>query len=192
MIYGYAGLPGSYLWLALQSLLVVSVALWFRSRIIVWVNTFLFTGMIIFYLAKSPSLDPVNFTFVIVALLTARFLWWKKERLTLKTDMLRNVFLLTAFFMTLFALHKVMPKQFITLSWVGAAALYFISSILIRNIKYRYMAIGLLIVAILNLLLIDMKSMETGFRVVAFLIVAVISLVGSLYYTNLKGKKKTS
>ena len=148
--------------------------------------------MIIFYLAKSPSLDPVNFTFVIVALLTARFLWWKKERLTFKTDMLRNVFLLTAFFMTLFALHKVMPKQFITLSWVGAAALYFISSILIRNIKYRYMAIGLLIVAILNLLLIDMKSMETGFRVVAFLIVAVISLVGSLYYTNLKGKKKTS
>jgi hypothetical protein len=32
--------------------------------------------------------------------------------------------------------------------------------------------------------------MEVGFRVVAFLIVALISLVGSLYYTNLKVKKK--
>jgi general stress protein CsbA len=46
-------------------------------------------------------------------------------------------------------------------------------------------------VAIFNLVLIDMKSMEIGFRVVAFLIVAVISLVGSLYYTNLRAKKKS-
>lgn len=189
-IYGYAGLPESYLWLALQSLLVVSVALWFRSQIIVWVNTLLFVGLMIFYLVKPPSLDSVNFIFAFVALLTARFLNWKKERLTLKTEALRNIYLLSAFFMMLFSLYKVVPKQFVALSWVGAAALYFILSILIRNIKYRYMAIGTLIVAILYLVLIDMKNMEVGFRVVAFLIVAVISLAGSLYYTNLKVKKK--
>jgi hypothetical protein len=191
MIYGYAGLPKSYLWLALQSLLVVSVALWFRSRIIVWVNTLLFTGMMLFYLANSPSLDSVNFTLAIVALLTARFLWWKKERLTLQTDLLRNIFLLAAFLMTLIALYKAVPKQFITLSWVGAAALYFILSILIKNVKYRYLAIGILIVAIVYLFLIDLKNMGIGFRVVALLIIAMISLVGSLFYTNLKAKKKS-
>jgi hypothetical protein len=190
-IYGYAGLPGSYLWLALQSLLVVSVALWFRSRIIVWVNTILFTGMLLFYLVKSPSLDSVNFTFAIVALLTARFLNWKKERLGLQTEALRNIFLIAAFFMTLLALYKAVPKQFVTLSWVGAAALYFILSILIRNIKYRYLAIGILIIAIVYLFLIDLKNMEIGLRVVALLIIALLSLVGSLYYTNLKAKKKT-
>ncbi|TSA35521.1 MAG: hypothetical protein D4R64_09630 [Porphyromonadaceae bacterium] len=189
-IYGYAGLPQSYLWLALQSLLVVSIALWFRSQIIVWVNTLLFVGILLFYLAKSPSLDTVNFVFAIVALLTARFLNWKKERLTLRTEALRNIYLLAAFFMLLLALFKAIPKQFITLSWVGAAAFYFILSILLRNIKYRYMAIGTLIVAILYLFLIDLKNMEVGFRVVAFLIVAMISLAGSLYYTNLKVKKK--
>jgi len=188
-IYGYAGLPLSYLFLALQSLLVVSVALWFRSRIIVWVNILLFTGMLLFYLVKSPSLDSVNFTFVIVALLTARFMFWKKERLQIKTEALRNIYLLAAFLMTLIALYKAVPGKFITLSWVGAAAVYFIFSILIRNIKYRYLAIGILIVAIVHLFLIDLKNMDIGFRVVALLIVAVISLVGSLYYTNLKGKK---
>jgi hypothetical protein len=190
-IYGWAGLPGSYLWLALQSLLVVSVALWFHSRIVVWVNAVLFTGLLVFYLVRSPSLDTINFTFTIAALLTARFLNWKKDRLALQTEALRNLFLLSAFFMMLFSLYKAVPKQFITLSWVGAAALYFVLSLLIRNIKYRYMAIGTLIVAILYLFLIDLKNMEVGFRVVAFLIVAVISLVGSLYYTNLKAKKKT-
>jgi len=190
-IYGYAGLPQSYLWLALQSLLVVSIALWFRSQIIVWVNTLLFVGMLLFYLIISPSLDTVNFIFAFVALLTARFLNWKKERLTLKTEALRNIYLLAAFFMLLFSLYKAIPKQFITLSWVGAAAFYFILSILLRNIKYRYMATGTLILAILYLFLIDLKNMEIGFRVVAFLIVAVISLAGSLYYTNLKVKKKS-
>lgn len=190
-IYGYAGLPQSYLWLALQSLLVVSVALWFRSRIIVWVNTLLFAGMLLFYLVKSPSLDSVNFTFAIVALLTARFLYWKKERLGIQTEVMRNIFLIAAFFMTLLSLYKAVPARFITLSWVGAAALYFILSILIRNIKYRYLAIGILIVAIGYLFLIDLKNMEIGFRVVALLIIALISLVGSLFYTNLKRKKKS-
>jgi hypothetical protein len=189
-IYGYAGLPLSYLFLALQSLLVVSIALWFRSRLMVWVNTFLFAGMLLFYLVKSPSLDSVNFTFVIVALLNARFLNWKKERLTLQSEALRNIFLIAAFFMTLLSIYKAVPTQFITLSWVGASAVYFILSILIRNIKYRYLAIGTLFVAILYLVAIDMKSMDIGFRVVAFLIVAVISLAGSLYYTNLKRKAK--
>lgn len=189
-IYGYAGLPLSYLFLALQSLLVVTIALWFRSKIIVWVNILLYIGLLILYLAISPSLDSVNFTFAFVALLTASFLSWQMDRLTLKTEALRNIYMLAAFFMVLLSLFKVVPKQFITLSWVGAAAVYFIFSILMRNIKYRYMAIGTLIVAILYLVLIDMKNMEIGFRVVAFLIVAVISLVGSLYYTNLKGKRK--
>jgi hypothetical protein len=189
-IYGYAGLPQSYLWLALQSLLVVSIALWFRSKLIVWVNTILFVGLMVTYLVISPSLNSVNFTFALVALLTARFLYWKKERLTLNSDAMRNIYLVAAFFMVLLSLYKAVPRQIITLSWVGAAAVYFILSILIHNIKYRYLAIGTLIVAVIYLLLIDMKHMEVGLRVVAFLIVAVISLVGSLYYTNLRAKKK--
>jgi len=189
-IYGYAGLPQSYLYLALQSLLVFSIALWFRSRLILWVNTLLFTGLMIVYLIISPSLHTVNFTFALVALLTARLLNWQKERLTIKTEALRNIYLVAAFFMMLLAFYKAVPKQFITLSWVGVSALYFILSILIRNIKYRYMAMGSLFVAIAYLLLIDMKHMEVGLRVVAFLIVAVISLVGSLYYSNLRAKKK--
>jgi hypothetical protein len=189
-IYGYAGLPGSYLWLALQSLLVVSVALWFRIQLIVWANTFLYLGILAFYLVRSPSADPINFMFVAVALVTARFLNWQKERLTLKTDILRNLYLFSAFLMMLYSLFKALPDNLVALSWVGAAAFYFILSLLLKILKYRYLAVGTLIAAIIHLFLVDMKHMEAGFRVVAFLVVALISLGGSIFYTSLRTKKK--
>jgi hypothetical protein len=191
LIYGYAGLPGSYLWLALQSLLVVSIALWFRLKLIVMVNAFLFTGLLIFYLIQTKPIDSINIIFSLTALLTARILNWQKERLTLKTENLRNFYLISAFFLVPFTLYHAVPEQFITLSWVGAAAAFFGLGLLIRNLKYRWMAVGTLILAICYLFLIDLKTMDIGFRVIALLIVAAITLSGSLYYTNQRRKKKS-
>ena len=37
-VYGFTGLPSAHLLLALQSLLVVSIALWYKSRIIIIVS----------------------------------------------------------------------------------------------------------------------------------------------------------
>ena len=90
-IYGLYSLPRSFALLAVQSLLVVSMALWFRSRVIVIMNTVLFTIILITYLSTSASVNSINITFALTPLVTARILKWQRERLNIKTELLRNV-----------------------------------------------------------------------------------------------------
>jgi hypothetical protein len=190
-VYGFANLPDAYFYLALQSLLVVSMALWFRSRIIVVMNTLLYLGILILFLIIESPTNMINIAFTIVALLTARILNWQKERLTLKTEIYRNVYLFTAFIMVLFSLYHALPGQYITVSWTVAAALFFILSIVLHNIKYRWMAIVTILVTGVYLFIVDLAHMEVGYRIVAFLFFAVISFSASLYYTK-RIKKKVS
>ncbi len=189
-VYGYANLPGAYLLLSLQSLLVVSWALWFRSKIIVVMNTILFVGMLLVYLSFSQQVNQVNFAFAITAFVTARVINWRRDRLTLKTDMIRNVYLITLFFTVLFALYHAVPKQYITLSWTIAALSYFIFSLVMKLVKYRWMAIATLLVTAIYLFVFDFANMEVGYRVVAFLFLAFITLGASLYFTKQMRKKK--
>ena len=188
-VYGYSKLPDAIWLLALQSLLVVSWALWFRSKIIVVMNTILFIGIILIYTAFYPSVDKVNFALVITAFVSARIINWKRERLTLKTDMIRNTYLITLFFTMLFALYHAVPKQYVTLSWTFAAVFYFIMSLILKNIKYRWMAIMTVLFTGFYLFFVDFSNLETGYRVLAFLSLAVISLGASLYFTKKVRKK---
>lgn len=186
-----AGLPDVYPLLMLQSLLVVSMALWFRSRIIVVVNSFLFLFILLAYLLSSPSANFTNFTIVFTALATARIMNWQKERLTLQTEMMRNINLVSAFFMLLFSLHHAAPSQHVTLAWAGAASLYFIMSIWLKNEKYRWMAILTLVAACIYLFTKGLAIMGVGYSIVAFLAIAIISISASLFYTNQKKKLNT-
>lgn len=190
-IYGFASLPDTYYWLAMQSLIVVSMALWFRSRIIVVVNTILYVIILIIYLISSPSMDSINFIFVIVALSTARILNWKKDRLTLKTEIYRNIYLIVAFFMVLYGLSHAFPTQYVTLSWTGVAILYLVLSVVLKNIKYRWMAFMTLLFTGGHLLFVDMAKMDAGYKVIAFLVFAAITIGLTLYYTK-NIKKKSS
>ncbi len=189
-VYGYSGLPGAYLLLSLQSLLVVSWALWFRSKIIVVMNTFLFVGMLLVYLSFYHPENQVNFAFAITAFVTARIINWKQARLTLKTEMIRNVYLITLFFTVLYALYHAVPRQYITLSWTAAALFYFVFSLALKLIKYRWMAIATLLVTAFYLFIYDFANMEVGYRVIAFLFLAFITLGASLYFTRQMKKKK--
>jgi hypothetical protein len=188
-VYGYSKLPDAYWLLALQSLLVVSWALWFRSKIIVVMNTILFTGILGIYLAFYPSVDKVNIAFVITAFISARIINWKKERLTLKTEMFRNAYMIALFFIMLFALYHLIPRQYVALSWTGAAVFYFIISLALKLIKYRWMAIATILVTGFYLFFVDLSHLETGYRVLAFLFLAVISLGASMYFTKKVRKK---
>jgi len=191
-VYGYSKLPDALWLLALQSLLVVSWALWFRSKIILVMNTFLFIGILVLYMAFYPSVNKVNIAFVITAFISARIINWKKERLTLKTEMLRNTYLIALFLTMLFMLYHLVPKQYVTLSWTGAAVFYFIMSLILKNIKYRWMAIATVLVTGFYLFFVDLSHLETGYRVLAFLFLAVISLGASLYFTKQMRKKLQS
>ncbi len=191
-VYGYSKLPDALWLLALQSLLVVSWALWFRSKIIVVMNTILFVGILIIYLAFYHSVDKVNFAFVVTAFVSARVINWKKERLTLKTEFIRNTYMITLFFSMLFALYHVAPKQYVTLSWTGAAVFYFVMSLILKNIKYRWMAIATVLFTGFYLFFVDLSHLETGYRTLAFLFLAAISLGASLYFTKKVRKKSQS
>ncbi|MDP1623092.1 MAG: hypothetical protein Q8M08_12225 [Bacteroidales bacterium] len=183
-VYGYSKLPDALWLLALQSLLVVSWALWFRSKIIVVMNTMLFIVIIVFYVAFYPPVDKVNIAFVITSFISARVINWKKNRLTLKTEMIRNIYMIALFFIMLFTLYHLVPSQYVTLSWTGAAVFYFILSLILKLIKYRWMAIATVLVTGFYLFFVDFSHLDTGYRVLAFLFLAAISLGASLYFTK--------
>ena len=91
--------------------------------------------------------------------------------------------------MTLFGLSHALPSQYVTIAWTGAAIAFFVLSILLRKIKYRWMSILTIIVTAGHLLFIELAQMKIGYRVVAFLAFAIISLAVSLYYTKRIRKK---
>jgi uncharacterized membrane protein len=88
------------------------------------------------------------------------------------------------FVMMLLALYHSVPKHFITLSWTLAALIYFLLSILLKNVKYRYLALGNMICAALYLFLVDLAKIELIYRVLALLFLSAISIGISMYYTN--------
>ena len=67
---------------------------------------------------------------------------------------------------------------------------YFIMSLILKNIKYRWMAIATVLSTGIYLFFVDFSHLQTGYRVLAFLFLAVISLGASLYFTK-KVRKKT-
>ena len=91
--------------------------------------------------------------------------------------------------MTLFGLSHALPSQYVTLAWTGAAIVFFVLSVLLHKIKYRWMSISTIIVTGGHLFFIDLAQMDVGYRVVAFLVFAIISLGVSLYYTKRIHKK---
>jgi hypothetical protein len=188
-VYGIYNFPKAYFLLSLQSLLVVSMALWFRSRVIVVMNTGLFIILMITYLSTSHPVNSANISFALVALVTARTLNWKKQLLQIKTEMLRNINLIIGFFMVLFALYRLVPGPYVTLSWTSAAILYFVLSFAMHNIKYRYLALATMVATALYLFIVDLARVEIIIRVVAFMFLAVLSIVLSLYYAKRRNKK---
>jgi len=187
-LYGIFGLPKVYLLLSVQSLIVVSMALWFRNRLIIVMNSLLFLTILIVYLLSSKNINAVNFSFALIALISARIINWKKSRLQIKTDLIRNLYMFEGFLMMLLALLHAVPKQFITFSWTMAALIYFIISLLLKNIKYRYMALGTMICSAFYLFIVDLARIGIIYRVLALLFLAAISIGISIYYTS-RGRK---
>jgi len=188
--YGILLLPKAYMLLSAQSFLVVSMALWFRSRFIVVMNTMLFLMLLIFYLFTSGNHDATNFSFMLVALLTARFINWQKERLNIKTEHIRNLYLASGFVMTLIAFYHAVPASYITASWICAAILFFIVGRLINNIKYRWLAIATLVASGIKLIFVDLANIDIVFRILMFLLLAIISISVSILYTRYFVRKK--
>ncbi|MBN2413944.1 hypothetical protein JXQ31_19880 [candidate division KSB1 bacterium] len=180
--------PDYFIWLGLQSLLVIITALWFRSKIIIIANIIIYLLIFVIYFRFSASDNWVNLSYALTALISARVLNWKKQRLKLKTDLIRNIYLACAFIIILYGLYHAIPAKFISLSWTGAALFYFIMNIILKNIKYRWMAILTIFATVVYIILIDMSRLSAGFRIILFLAVGFSILLLSFYYTRFRKK----
>lgn len=183
-LYGIFNFPNAFLYLALQSLLVVSVALWFRSRFIVVMNLFLYLILLLSYLLMPNIHNGVNFSFAIAALISARVINWQKQRLEIRTSSMRNTYLVVAFFMMLVAFYRALPAHYIAISWISLAILYFIVSRILNNQKYRWMSIGTLVVSAVYLLFARGEDVDVTFRIVGFIYLALVSILFSVIYTR--------
>ncbi len=188
-IYGIFLFPRAYTLFAIQSFLVVSMALWFRSQFIVVMNTLLFLLLLVFYIKAPVSYNSANFSFMLVSFITARVINWKKERLNLKTELIRNLYLISGFVMTLIAFYHAVPDSLVTVSWIFAAILFFVFGYLMQNIKYRWLAIAAVIASAINILVVDMSSMDASARIVIFMLLAIISIAVSVVYTKYLANK---
>jgi len=135
---------------------------------------------------RCRRLHPVNFSFALVALASARVMNWQKERLTLRTELLRNVYLFIAFVLVFYALDRAVPPQYVTLAWTLTAVVYFALSYLLRSNKYRLMAIAGMLVTVVYLFLVDLASLDPRFRVAAFMFLGLMAVMISLYYTRIR------
>lgn len=192
-IFGIYHFPAAFLLLICQSFLVLALALWYRSYIITLMNTFLLVTLAIVYYNLSGTLEAVNFAIPLVAFLSARIINWQRERLNIKTEFIRNIYLFTLFFSLLYATYNSLPGQYITVSWLLVAGIYFGLSIAFKSIKYRWMAMGNLLIAAFYLFLVDLAKIDLIYRILIFLAFAITTIVISTYYVKkLKNKSEGS
>lgn len=182
--------PEVYSWLAWQSLLVAATAVWFQSKIIIVANLFICGGIFAAYLLMARAAGSVSLSFAIVALLTARVLNWQKDRLNLRTELMRSIYLAAATIIIPYGLYHVVPKSLVSTAWLLAAGAYFAASIVLANRKYRMMAMATIFATVGYVFIVDLSRLEAAYRIVSFLVLGVGLIALSIYYARQRKKQQ--
>jgi len=182
--------PEVFIWLSGQSLVVVVTALWFRSRLIIVANFFIYVSIVLAYMVIARTETGISLGFGIVALLSARILSWKKERLELKTELMRNAYLASAFVVFPYALYHLVPRVYVSLSWVGVAVAYYLMNLIVRNPKYRWMGHLTLLLTVVYVVVIGVTQLAPAYRILSFLVLGTVLVVVSLIFTRVRSRRK--
>jgi len=180
--------PDFFVVLCWQSLIVISTALWFKSKFIILANFFIFISVFILYVILNGKLNSVSISYGIVALLSSRILNWKKERLELKTEIMRDSYLVLALFIIPYALYHSFPEGWIIVSWIIVSLLYYLLSVILKSKKYRWMALANLLFTIVYVFIFGLSSFGTTQKITSFLVLGIVLLAISLFYAKIKGK----
>ncbi len=180
--------PDFFVWLSWQSILVISTAIWFRSKFIIVANFFIYCIIFMAYAILVEDIGITSLSFGVVALVSARILNWQKDRLELHTENMRNVYLFTAFVIFPYALYHLIPGGWLIVSWVGISIVYYALSLWLESSKYRWMALGNLLLTVIYVFIIGITKLEPVYRIISFLILGVVLLVVSLIYTKVRSK----
>ena len=184
--------PGFFILLCWQSVLVISTAIWFRSKFIILANFVIYILIIVSFLVLDGKLNGTSISFGIVALISARILNWKKDRLELTTEQMRNAYLLTAVAIIPYALFHAMPAGWASVSWIGVAIVYYVLSVLLKSKKYRWMALSTLGLTVGYVFVIGVTNEDPVYKIVSFLALGFVMLIISILYSKMKkGRNKT-
>ena len=181
-------MPDFFVWLSWQSLLVVSTAVWFRSRFIVVANFAIYLTIFVAYLSAAGTVSSVSVSFGIIALLSARVLNWQKDKLALRTELMRNAYLASALLFLPYALYNSVPPHFVSVSWLVLAALYYLVGRWLKSRKYRWMALLTMTLTILYVFIVDLTTVDPVVRIISFLAVGIALLGISMFYSRKKRK----
>jgi Ca2+/Na+ antiporter len=173
-----------------QSILVVSTAILFRSKIIILANFLIYLAIAIATMSFSGNSAISCINIGIVALLSARILNSQKDRLDLKTESMRNAYLTIAFLLLPYSTFLLVPIEYVGLTWLAIAILYYVFSVFLNNKKYRWMAIITLAITILYTLLLGILHPDNELKVLSFIIVGGVLIAISIVYTKIKSKDK--
>lgn len=176
--------PAVFIWLCWESIVVVSTAVWFRSRFIVVANFLIFLAIFGAYLLTAGSVTWVSIGFGLVALATARILNWRRDRLELKTEIMRNAYLATALFVIPYSVYHAVPRGLVSISWLGIAAAYYVASRVLRNSKYRWMALLTMALTVIWVFAVDLVALSRALRIVSFLVLGCTLLAISMVYSR--------
>ncbi|MDO8543977.1 MAG: DUF2339 domain-containing protein [Opitutaceae bacterium] len=182
--------PDVFVWLSLQSMLVVATAIWFRSRFIVVANFAIYVAVVLAYVLVNHRETGISIGFGIVALISARLLNWQKHRLELKTELMRNAYLLSAFVVLPYALYHLLAGHYVALAWVGLALFYYILNLIVRNQKHRWMGHATLLLTALYLMIIGSRQFDPVYRVISFLVLGTVLLIVSFSFTRLRLRQR--
>jgi hypothetical protein len=183
------GLPDLFVWLSLQSLLVVSTAIWFHSRFIIVGNFMIYLAMIGCYMVVEKDENGISLVFGLVALVSAAILSWQKHRLELKTELMRNAYLTCAFFIFPYALYHIVPWALVAPSWVALAMFYYGMYLVRKSAKYRWMGHNTLLLTVGYLLVIGIGKLEGAQRILSFLVLGTVLLVVSVVFTRMRARQ---
>lgn len=183
--------PELFVWLSIQSVVVVATAIWFRSRLIVVANFGIFLVIVAGYVFTVGKETGISLGFGIVALLTARILRWQQHRLELRTELMRNAYMVTALVIFPYALAHLVPRQLVAVAWVGLALAYYGMNLIVQSPKYRWMGHATLLLTIVYVVLAAVRGLDPIYRVASFFALGVVLLVVSLSITRAKRKPLT-
>jgi uncharacterized membrane protein len=185
-----SAVPDVFVWLSLQSVVVVTTAVWFRSRFIVVANFLMFVAIVLGYVVVAERETGISIGFGIVALVSARILNWQKNRLELKTELMRNAYLIGAFLVLPYALYHLVPGRYIGLAWVGLALAYYVLNLVVHNRKYRWMGHATLLLTTCYLAVVGTRQFEPFYRIVSFLVLGTVLLIVSLSFTRWQARQR--
>ncbi|MBA4071957.1 MAG: hypothetical protein C0497_09010 [Gemmatimonas sp.] len=183
--------PELFIWLSAESLLVVATALWFRSKLIVVGNFFVFLGIVVAYMVVAASAESgISIGLGVVALLTARILRWQQERLDLRTELMRNAYLASGFVIFPYATYHLVANAWVPVSWVGVAVAYYVMNLVVRSPKYRWMGHLTLLLTAFYMIVVGIFQLGPAYRIASFLLLGTVLLIVSLIFTMVRARRR--